>query len=98
MEGLIVPSKLFGIMAAARPGLFVGHPDSEIARVLTENNAGIVVREGDSKGLIKAIETLAEDRAKAVAMGERGRNALIGRYDATSACEQWAKLLETLGT
>jgi glycosyltransferase involved in cell wall biosynthesis len=96
MEGLIVPSKLFGIMAAARPGLFVGHPDSEIARVLMENDAGIVVREGDAKGLTHAIEMLAADRTKGESMGERGRRALIGRYDASSACDQWIKLLESL--
>jgi colanic acid biosynthesis glycosyl transferase WcaI len=96
MEGLIVPSKLFGIMAAARPAIFIGHPDSEIARVVAENDAGFVIREGDSKGLIAAIERLAADRAAAASMGERGRAALIGRYDATSACDAWASLLSTL--
>lgn len=96
MEGLIVPSKLFGIMAAARPGLFIGHPDSEIARVLDENQAGIVIREGDASGLTAAITRLAADRATATAMGERGRAALLGRYDASSACEAWAQLLARL--
>jgi len=98
MEGLIVPSKLFGIMAAARPALFIGHPTSEIARVLTENNAGVVIRESDSKALIDAITSMASNRQEAVAMGQRGRAALLGKYDATTACGMWSTLLEKLGT
>jgi len=96
MEGLIVPSKLFGIMAAARPALFIGHPDSEIARVLSENDAGVVIREGDVKLLTQCIERLAADRPAAAAMGRRAREALMGRYDAATACEQWATMLESL--
>ena len=46
-EGLVVPCKLFGIMAAARPTVFIGHPDSEIGRVLAESDAGVIVRQGD---------------------------------------------------
>ena len=96
MEGLIVPSKLFGIMAAARPAIFVGHPDSEIARVLSENNAGIVVREGDVAGLVAAIEHLASNPVQAAEMGARGRAALLGKYDASTACQTWAELLEKI--
>ncbi|MBS0197968.1 MAG: glycosyltransferase family 4 protein [Planctomycetes bacterium] len=96
MEGLIVPSKLFGIMAAGRPALFIGHPDSEIARIIQENDCGEVVREGDAQGLIAAIERLASDSGAAMARGAKARAALLGRYDAATACAQWAKLLETL--
>lgn len=96
MEGLIVPSKLFGIMAAARPAIFIGHPDSEIARVLAENKAGLLVREGDGAGLTRAIEQLAADPAGTKGMGERARQALLGRYDASSACRAWVDLLERL--
>lgn len=96
MEGLIVPSKLFGIMAAGRPAIFIGHPDSEIARVLVEHDAGIVVREADSAGLVAAIMRLAADPTSAAAMGERARAALLGKFDATTACSSWAQLLERL--
>lgn len=96
MEGLIVPSKLFGVMAVARPGVFVGHPSSEIARVLEESGGGVCVREGDAAGLAKVIASLADDRALARRMGEAGRAALVGRYDASTLCTRWAGMLETL--
>lgn len=96
MEGLIVPSKLFGIMAAGRPSIFVGNPGSEIARVLAESDSGLLVREGDGKGLTAAIEGLAADRTAAAAMGARARTTMIGKYDATTACDQWVALIESL--
>ncbi|MFZ4574387.1 MAG: glycosyltransferase family 4 protein [Phycisphaerales bacterium] len=93
MEGLIVPSKCFGIMAVARPAIFIGNPSSEIARVLTENDCGIVVRQGDGEGLTRAIESLAGDPARARAMGERGHAAFMEHYSRTKACGAWCELL-----
>ena len=34
LEGLIVPSKFYGIAAAGRPTIFVGSPRGEMARTL----------------------------------------------------------------
>lgn len=96
-EGAIVPSKLFGIMAVARPSLFVGNPKSEIARVLGECEGGIVVREGQGEALARAILDLKADPDRRRAMGERARGAIAGRYDKETACGQWADLLERLG-
>ena len=37
LEGLIVPSKFYGIAAAGRPTIFIGIEDGEIAHILEEN-------------------------------------------------------------
>lgn len=94
VEGIMVPSKLYGIMAAGRASVFVGHPSSEIARVLTEHDAGVTVREGDAEGLAAAILALRKDAARRAAMGENARRALRGRYDRATACAMWADLIE----
>jgi len=96
LEGLIVPSKLFGIMAVARPVLYVGSPESEIARIVEEAGCGMLFQEGDSSGLARAIQSLADDRGRAEALGTAGREALIGRYDAGTACSAWSALLECI--
>ncbi len=96
MQGLIVPSKLFGVLAAGRPAIFIGNPESEIARILTENACGFVVREGDAEGLANAIRRLATDPALAQKMGEAARGAFLGKYDKTTACAAWCDLLESL--
>jgi len=96
MEGLIVPSKCYGIMAAERPAIFIGNPASEIARVLTENDAGLVIRQGDVQGLVDAINALAANPARAAAMGQRGRKIFELAYCRSRACAQWDALLAEL--
>lgn len=96
VEGIMVPSKMYGIMAVARPSLFVGSPVSEIARVLEESGSGFTVREGDSAGLAARIVDLKNDAAKRKAMGEKGRTSIAGRYDSDAACGAWVEMLEGL--
>jgi len=91
--GIMVPCKLYGIMAAERASLFVGPAGSEIARTLVEDEAGLTVACGDVDGLVQAIESLADDRARSGEMGRNARRALIQKYDRRHRCEQWEKLL-----
>ena len=55
MEGLIVPSKFYGILAANRPILFVGSQDGEISELLRRNDCGSYMKCGESKLLVKEI-------------------------------------------
>lgn len=97
-EGLIVPCKLFGIMAASRPTIFIGAPSSELALVLREHEAGIIIQPGDVDALVSALRELAEDPARPQAMGENARRALADAYSREAACERWRNLLEQVAT
>ncbi|MCC6428029.1 MAG: glycosyltransferase family 4 protein [Phycisphaerales bacterium] len=94
VEGIMVPSKLMGIMAVGRPSIFIGNPTSEVARVLLETRSGLVVREGDDAALTAAIRQLAADPNLRQRMGDNARRALHGQYDADTACDSWITLLE----
>ncbi len=94
LEGCIVPCKLFGAMAAGRPTIFIGHPSSEIARVLVDHECGVTVREGDVDSLVAAIRGLLDDPSRATGLGERARAAMRDAYDRHHACEAWRCLLE----
>jgi colanic acid biosynthesis glycosyl transferase WcaI len=94
VEGIMVPCKLFGIMAAGRPCVFIGHPTSELSRVLGEYDAGLTVRQGDAESLVRVIRQLAADRARATTMGENARRALALAFGREDACERWRLMLE----
>ena len=96
VEGIMVPCKLFGIMAAARPTIFIGHPSSELARVLVEHECGVVIRQGDVSGLVTAIKEFANHRLRTERFGENARRALINAYNRERACETWRVMLEQL--
>ncbi len=53
--GLVVPSKVYGVLAAGRPCLFVGPSDSEAARLIRETDSGFVVEPGQSAQLASEI-------------------------------------------
>jgi len=94
MAGLFVPSKVFGMLAAGRPALFIGDDDAETALVLNEERCGWVIRAGDADALVSLIERLAADRSMARDYGERARRALVERYSREDGCERWRRLLE----
>ncbi len=94
VEGIMVPCKLFGIMAASRPCAFIGHPTSELSLVLDEHEAGTTVRQGDSATLVEFIRDLAENPERARQLGANARAALDAAYSSEMACFEWQRLLE----
>ncbi len=95
-EGVILPSKLYGILAAGRPAIFVGPERSEIARIIREDNCGIVVPNGNSEGLVRVIGEIRRDPALGLSLGHRGRKALEAKYSMSHACETWHRLIHGL--
>ena len=87
--GFIVPSKLYGILAAGRPFIAAVEDDSEAADIAREHDCGIVVPPGSVEGIEAAIRELHGDRARARAMGDRARKAglLFDRRRAVSSYE-----------
>jgi glycosyltransferase involved in cell wall biosynthesis len=91
LEGLIVPSKLYGVLAARRPALFIGPTEDGAAQTLRAAGAGVAFDNGDVDGVVAAITKLADDREAASRMGERGRHHLereLGRERALDAYER----------
>jgi len=95
-EGVILPSKFYGVLAAGRPAVFVGPRGSEVARVIAEEQCGFTVPNGDPEGLVDAISRIRDDRPSALAMGAAGRSALERRFSMLEACREWNAVLEEL--
>lgn len=94
LEGVSVPSKLYGIMAAGRPAVFVGPAGCETASEIGRTQCGRAVANGDAAGLIAALRGLAADPALRERMGRNGRAAFDSTYNARSRCEEWRVFLE----
>lgn len=62
LEGLIVPSKFYGVLAAGRPVIFIGSNKGELAKVITMQQCGEIVEQGAGEQLIKAIEVQQKKR------------------------------------
>jgi glycosyltransferase involved in cell wall biosynthesis len=92
-EGLIVPSKFYGIAAAGRPTIFIGSPHGEIARTLAHYRCGYTVSPGDGEALVDRILELASNPALCLEMGARAREAFEIYWDKKGALAKWEALL-----
>jgi len=93
LEGLIVPSKFYGILAVARPVLFVGARDGELARIIRAHGCGYVIEPGDGEELSRRIRELAGDRDRARAIGLRGRRLYEEKFAPDIAFAAWERVL-----
>lgn len=98
MEGLIVPSKFYGIAAAGRPTLFVGSLGGEIAGLLAAGEAGVSVAQGDGAGLARAVLRLRDEPELRDRMGASARRLCERRFSRRAALELWEQVLVDAGS
>ena len=96
VEGYVFPSKLYGILAAGRPLVFIGDREGEISLLVEREGIGVAVRQGDAAGLADQLLRLAGDAVLREAMGARARALLCERYDKKIAFKAWLELLREL--
>jgi colanic acid biosynthesis glycosyl transferase WcaI len=96
VEGLIVPSKVYGILAAGRPAIFIGSPDGEIGELLKELGCGAVIAPRDVESLVEAILRLAGDSALVSSLGAQARAAHEERFTAPISLEAWGRTLSDI--
>jgi Glycosyltransferase len=93
LEGLIVPSKFYGVAAAGRPTIMIGSEDGEIGSIVRENDCGIVVPQGEVEILADTIRQLAGDRERVERMGANARALFESQFDAPIALAAWDEIL-----
>jgi colanic acid biosynthesis glycosyl transferase WcaI len=96
-DGLVLPSKLYGIMAAGRPTVFIGDPAGETAAILDAAGCGVSVASGDAPALVAALRKLAQDDALREALGRRARESFERNYAMPIAMARWRETLREAG-
>jgi glycosyltransferase involved in cell wall biosynthesis len=81
VTGCLVPSKLYGILAAGVPALVVADQRSEASRVVARSGAGKVVAPGSPARLAEAIQWCADHPAELREMGFVARRLAEQEYD-----------------
>jgi glycosyltransferase involved in cell wall biosynthesis len=97
MAGVGVPSRLYNALAAGRPLIVVADKDSEPARVVSEEGAGLQVDPGDITSLVAAIRKLKSDPIALAEAGRRARRAAVKRFSFSSVVDSYRALLGELG-
>jgi glycosyltransferase involved in cell wall biosynthesis len=96
LAGYVVPSRLYGILAVARPVIVAADADSETAQVVQRIGCGIVVPPGRPELLARAIRDAHDGRYDLVEMGLRGREWVEREADRSVAVRRYRDLLGEL--
>jgi colanic acid biosynthesis glycosyl transferase WcaI len=91
--GDLMPSKLYGIMAAARPVLAAVEDESEVATVVRQSECGFVVPAEDPAALAEVVRQAWTARAELPAIGARGREACARLFGRRAATRRYADVL-----
>jgi colanic acid biosynthesis glycosyl transferase WcaI len=93
MAGTSVPSKIFGIMASARPVIAAVDPGSDTDLMLAEARCGVVVPPEDPVALAGALAALYDAPETAREMGARGRHHVVAHHSQAAIVDQYERML-----
>jgi len=91
--GVSVPSKTYGILAAARPVLALMDPASEIGQMVNETGCGVVLADATGETVAETIRALLADRAQLKQMGEHAYQAFQENYQMEVGIERYDQCL-----
>lgn len=92
--GSVVPSKVYGLLAAGRPLLFIGPASATPARLIKEFGCGWHINVGDHDRLTQLLLHLAVNRQEVELAGKQARRALLDHFDLPHGV---ARILSVLG-
>lgn len=91
IEGYIVPSKVYGILAAGRPFVAAVDESCEVAAIARDHACGVLAQPNDPDSLAASIVSLYDNPREAQAMGERARRAAL-QFDRRVAVQAYYDL------
>lgn len=97
LDGLVFPSKLYGVMAAGRPLIAVAPAQSDLATLVTRHDCGAAVEPGDARGFADFVLRLRDDTQRRAALGRNARAALDTHFTRRQAFARWRGVLDSIG-
>jgi glycosyltransferase involved in cell wall biosynthesis len=96
VSGLLVPSKIYGILAAGRPTLYIGPPEGEVFDILRAGRCGTCIGTGQTDALVAAIEAYRSNASLRADEGTRARGLFERQFTKGRAMAQFRAVLESL--
>ena len=89
----VIPSKIFEIMACARP--LIINIRGEASHIVEQAGCGLCVEPEDGSVLAEAILKLADETGLAAALGEAGRRYVLAHFDRRKLADRMAAFVES---
>lgn len=96
LAGYVVPSRLYGIMAVARPVIVAADPESEVSKVVSQIGCGVVLPPARPELVANAIRDLHERRHELPELGAKGRRYVESQADRRVAYARYKAVINDL--
>ena len=95
LEGVVVPSKMYGILAAGKPIVAVAPKDTDVVSLGVQQGFAVAADPDKPAELVNVIRALLKDVKKLRAMGEAARNAAPS-YERAGELQKYLEVFEQL--
>ncbi len=94
LSGVLVPSKVYNILACGKP--FIGwiDSDSEISDIAKKYNCGVIATPGNVDSLRESILWAYKNKEKLDEMGKNGLKAISGNFDLETSVNRFIQVLK----
>jgi glycosyltransferase involved in cell wall biosynthesis len=94
LEGVVAPSKLYGIMAAGKAIAAICEPHSYLRPIIAKAQCGASFDNQDSQGLAELIMNLVANPELAANMGNAGRNYMLENFTSKIITQQYCQVFD----
>ena len=95
LEGVVVPSKLYSILAAGRPIIVVAPAECDAARIVVESGCGVAADPDDPAAVAAAIRELRADPVRLEEMGRRARET-AAKYARVNELKRFVAIIDSV--
>ena len=95
LEGVVVPSKMYEILAAGKPIVAVAPKETDVASLGIQQGFAVAADPDKPAELVEAVRMLAADRNKLKTMGDAAR-AAAPAYDRFAELQKFVEMLDSI--
>lgn len=96
LEGVIVPSKMYGILAAGKPIVAVAPRETDVVTIGEKRGFAISANPDDAADIVRAVREIFGDAERLRGMSEAAR-AAANDYDRVNELRRFVKIIEEAG-
>jgi putative colanic acid biosynthesis glycosyltransferase WcaI len=97
LEGVVVPSKMYGILAAGKPIIAVAPKEADVASLAARQGFGVTADPDKPAELVDVVRNMLSDMNRLKTMGEAAR-AAAPAYDRVQELQKFVEVLIQIGT
>jgi len=94
----VMPSKLLGMMASAKPSLIAGNVTSEVKKIIEESKGGFYISNESVSECVSIVDYLIKNPKEVINLGFSARNYIITKFSAEKVLSNFEDKLSQIFT